>query len=223
MSDAHPHHEELANALTHGVGVVASVAGGAALITLAAIFGNAWQIASASVFVTCLVMLYTASTLYHSFRDETIKRRLKIFDHCAIYLLIAGTYTPFTLIALRGVWGWSLFAAVWTLALAGVVFKLFFTGRFKLVSTILYVALGWIVIVAIVPLTRSLSGWALGWLFAGGIAYTAGTYFYHNERVRYSHAIWHLFVLGGSVLHYAAVVTQVAFADAGSAVVMTAD
>ena len=112
---------------------------------------------------------------------------------------------------------------MWTLALAGVVFKLFFTGRFKLVSTILYVALGWIVIVAIVPLTRSLSVWALGWLFAGGVAYTAGTYFYHNDRVRYSHAIWHLFVLGGSVMHFAAVVTQVAFADAGGLAALSSD
>jgi len=216
----HPHREELANALIHGVGVVASVAGGAALITLAAVFGNAWQIASASVFATTLILLYTASTLYHSFRDQTIKARLKIFDHCAIYLLIAGTYTPFTLIGLRGVWGWSLFAVIWTLALAGVVFKLFFTGRFKLISTALYVAMGWIVIVAIVPLTHSLSRWALGWLFAGGVSYTLGTFFYLNAKLRYSHAIWHLFVLGGSIMHFAAVVTQVAFALDGPAMVV---
>jgi hemolysin III len=222
LSAAPSHREELANALTHGVGVVASVAGGAALITLAAVFGNAWQIASATVFVTCLILLYTASTLYHSFRDETIKRRLKVLDHCAIYLLIAGTYTPFTLIALRGVWGWSLFGVVWTLALAGVIFKLYFTGRFKLVSTLLYIAMGWIVVVAIVPLWRSLTPWALGWLFAGGISYTAGTFFYHNPRVRYSHAIWHLFVLAGSAMHFAAVVTQVAYAG-GGVVALTAD
>lgn len=220
VTPVHTHREELANALIHGVGVVASVAGGAALITLAAVFGNAWQIASATVFATTLILLYTASTLYHSFRDEAIKRRLKVLDHCAIYLLIAGTYTPFTLIGLRGVWGWSLFAVIWTLALAGIVFKLFFTGRFKLVSTLLYVAMGWIVVVAIVPLMNSLSRWALVWLFAGGIAYTLGTFFYMSKRLRYSHAIWHLFVLAGSVMHFAAVVTQVAFALGGGAAIV---
>src|SRR5690606_86448 len=133
------HREELANALTHGLGAAAALAGGAVLITLAAIFGNGWQLGAAIVFGVSLLLLYLASTLYHSFRHPVLKGRLKVFDHCAIYLLIAGTYTPFTLVGLRGPWGWGLFAAIWSLALAGVVFKLFYTGRFKRASTLVYV------------------------------------------------------------------------------------
>jgi hemolysin III len=209
MSENPQHREEFFNALTHGAGIVASVVGGAVLITLSAVFGDVWRIVGASIFVASLILLYTASTLYHVARHEVVKARLKVFDHCAIFVLIAGTYTPFTLVGLRGNWGWALFGVIWTLAVIGVVFKLFFTGRFKRASTIIYVAMGWLVIVAIVPLLRAVSTWGLLWLFAGGVAYTAGTFFYHNDRIRHSHAIWHLFVLGGSVLHFAAVVTQV--------------
>ena len=201
--------EELANALTHGLGATAALVGGAVLITLAALYGDGWQLASAIVFGTCLLMLYLASTLYHAVQHPVVKGRLKVFDHCAIYLLIAGTYTPFTLIGLRGPWGWSLFAAIWTLALAGVVFKLFYTGRFKLLSTAIYITMGWLVIVAIKPLLGALDGWTLGWMFAGGAFYTLGTVFYHRPSLPYSHAIWHLFVLGGSVCHYVAVMAQV--------------
>ena len=135
--------EEIASALTHGLGAVAALAGSAVLITLAAIYGDAWQLASAIVFGVALLLLYTASTLYHAIQHPIAKGRLKVFDHCAIYLLIAGTYTPFTLIGLRGPWGWGMFIAIWTLALAGVIFKLFFTGRFKLLSTAIYIAMGW--------------------------------------------------------------------------------
>src|SRR5690606_13149319 len=205
----HPHREEIASALTHGMGAVASVAGGAVLITLAAVFGDGWQLAGAVVFVTTLILLYTASTLYHAFRHEPIKARLKVFDHCAIFLLIAGTYTPFTLIGLRGGWGWSLFGMVWTLAVLGVIFKLFFTGRFKRLSTIIYIGMGWLVLIAIQPMTELLTGWTLFWLFTGGLFYTLGTLFYHNEKLPYSHAIWHLFVLAGSVSHFIAVSSQV--------------
>ena len=201
--------EELANALTHGLGATAALAGGAVLITLAALHGNGWQLAGAVVFGTCLLLLYLASTLYHAIQHPVAKGRLKVFDHCAIYLLIAGTYTPFTLIGLRGPWGWSMFAAIWGLALAGVVFKLFYTGRFKLLSTIIYLAMGWLVIVAIKPLLDALDGWTLGWLLAGGLCYTLGTVFYHRPSLRYSHAIWHLFVVAGSVCHYVAVMAQV--------------
>ena len=216
--DAHPHHphphaahlrEEFANALTHGVGIVASVIGGATLITLAAISGDTRQIVSAAVFTATLILLYTASTLYHAFHEAAVKARLKVLDHCAIFLLIAGTYTPFTLIALRGGWGWSLFGVIWALAVAGVVFKLFFTGRFRRLSTLIYIAMGWLVIVAMGPLVEALPAWTLGLLIAGGIAYTAGTFFYHRPRLPYAHAIWHLFVLAGSVLHFAAVAMQV--------------
>jgi hemolysin III len=201
--------EEFANALTHGLGATAALAGGAVLITLAALYGDGWQLASAIVFGTSLLLLYLASTLYHAVQHPVVKGRLKVFDHCAIYLLIAGTYTPFTLIGLRGPWGWSLFAAIWSLALAGVVFKLFYTGRFKLLSTAIYIAMGWLVIVAIKPLLGALDGWTLGWMFAGGAFYTLGTVFYHRPSLPYSHAIWHLFVLGGSVCHYVAVMAQV--------------
>jgi hemolysin III len=200
-----PHREELVNALTHGVGVVAGLAGGAALITLAAVFGEARQIVAASIFVTALVLLYTASTLYHAVRHERIKSRLKIFDHCAIFVMIAGTYTPFTLISLEGSLGWTLFGVIWTMAVAGIVFKLFFTGRFQRLSTVMYVAMGWLVIVAIGPLAAALETWTLVWLFGGGVAYTVGTFFYHRPQIRYSHAIWHGFVLLGSVAHFVAV------------------
>ena len=201
--------EEWVNALTHGLGAIAALAGGAVLITLAAVYGDAWQLAGAIVFGICLLLLYVASTLYHAVAYPQAKARLKVFDHCAIYLLIAGTYTPFTLIGLRGPWGWGLFAAIWTLALAGVVFKLFYTGRFPRLSTLIYVAMGWLVLVALKPLLGALDGWTLGWLFAGGACYTLGTVFYHRPSLRYSHAIWHLFVVAGSVCHYVAVMAQV--------------
>ena len=200
---------EIASALTHGLGAVAALAGGAVLITLAAIHGDGWQLGASIVFGVSLLLLYVASTLYHSIQHPVAKGRLKVFDHCAIYVLIAGTYTPFTLIGLRGPWGWGLFIAIWTLALAGVVFKLFYTGRFKLLSTAIYIAMGWLVLVAIKPMLNSLDAWTLGWLLAGGLFYTLGTYFYHRESIRFSHAIWHLFVIGGSVCHFIAVTAQV--------------
>jgi len=215
-SHPHAHHsreehfrEELANALTHGLGATAALAGGAVLVTLAALHGDGWQLTGAIVFGASLLLLYVASTLYHAVPHPTAKARLKVLDHCAIYLLIAGTYTPFTLVGLRGPWGWSLFAAIWVLAVAGVVFKLFFTGRFRLLSTAIYVAMGWLVIVAIRPRRGGLANWRFGWLLAGGLCYTLGTVFYHRPRLRYSHAIWHLFVVAGSVCHYIAVMAQV--------------
>jgi len=207
--EIHSVREEFFNALTHGLGATAALAGGAVLITLAALFGDGWQLAGAIVFGICLLALYLASTLYHAIQHPVAKARLKVVDHCAIYLLIAGTYTPFTLIGLRGPWGWSLFAAIWTLAVAGVIFKLFFTGRFKLLSTGIYIAMGWLVIVAIKPLLGALDAWTTGWLFAGGLFYTLGTVFYHRPSLPYSHAIWHLFVVAGSVCHYVAVMAQV--------------
>jgi hemolysin III len=201
--------EELVNALTHGLGAIAALAGSAVLITLAAVYGDGWQLAGAIVFGICLLLLYVASTLYHAIQRPMAKARLKVVDHCAIYLLIAGTYTPFTLIGLRGPWGWGLFTAIWTLALAGVAFKLFFTGRFKLLSTAIYIAMGWLVIVAIKPLLGALDDWTFGWLLAGGVCYTLGTVFYHRPSLRHSHAIWHLFVVAGSVCHFVAVSAQV--------------
>lgn len=201
--------EELASALTHGLGATAALAGGAVLITLAALYGNGWQLGASIVFGVSLLLLYLASTLYHAAEHPVIKGRLKVFDHCAIYLLIAGTYTPFTLIGLRGKLGWWLFGIIWTLALAGVVFKLFYTGRFRGLSTAIYVAMGWLVVIAIVPVAAALDTWTLSWIIAGGVFYTLGTFFYMRDSIPYAHAIWHLFCIGGSVCHYVAVLAQV--------------
>ena len=203
------HREEIANAITHGVGALASAAAGAVLVTLAAQSGTRLQFVSALVFGTSLLLLYTASTLYHAIPSQSAKRRLKVFDHCAIYTLIAGTYTPFALIGLRGTVGWWLFGVAWGLAALGITFKLFFTGRFKLFSTLVYIGMGWMALFAIRPMITNIQLPSLIWLLAGGVAYTAGTIFYHNERLRYSHAVWHLFVLAGSVCHFIAVISQV--------------
>ncbi|MEM1081366.1 MAG: hemolysin III family protein [Pseudomonadota bacterium] len=209
MSTLQSHREEIVNALTHGIGVVLSIGAGAVLITLAAIHSGAREIVSVSIFVGSLILLYTASTLYHAARHPDTKARLKKLDHCAIFLLIAGTYTPFTIAAMQGPWGWSLFGVVWGLALMGIVFKLFFTGRFKVLSTATYIGMGWLVIIAFAPLVQAVTPTALTWLIIGGVLYTAGTVFYHNDRIPHSHGIWHLFVLAGSISHFTAVMAQV--------------
>lgn len=201
--------EELANAISHGLGAVAALVGGTVLVTLAALRGDVWQLAGGLVFALCLLLLYVASTLYHAARDPVAKARLKVLDHSAIYLLIAGTYTPFTLVGLHGPLGWSLFATIWVLACTGVGFKLFYTGRFKKLSTGIYIAMGWLAIIAIRPMMRILDDATLGWLLAGGLAYTFGTVFY-LRTTRFSHAIWHLFCVAGSVCHYVAVARHVA-------------
>lgn len=203
------HREEIANAVTHGVGALASAAAGAVLVTLAIQSGTRMQMISALVFCCSMLLLYTASTLYHAIPSAAAKRRLKVFDHCAIYTLIAGTYTPFALIGLRGTVGWWLFGVAWGLAAIGVAFKLFFTGRFKLFSTLVYIGMGWMSLFAIQPMIVKIPLSALMWLLAGGLAYTGGTLFYHNEKLRYSHAVWHLFVLAGSACHFIAVISQV--------------
>ena len=201
--------EEIASALTHGFGAVAALAGGVAMISLTALRGDGWQLAAAIVFSASMLLLYIASTLYHAIPHPRAKSALKVLDHCAIYLLIAGTYTPFTLIGLRGDVGQRLFIAIWSLAALGIVFKLFVTGRFKLFSTLVYVAMGWLVLIAIKPVMAALDASTFGWLLAGGIAYTLGTVFYHRPSMRWSHAVWHLFVILGSVCHYIAVMSQV--------------
>jgi len=203
------HREEIANAITHGIGALASAAAGAVLVTLATLHGTRLQMISAIIFCASLVLLYTSSTLYHAIPSPAAKRRLKVFDHCAIYMLIAGTYTPFALIGLRGAVGWWLFGVSWGLAAIGMTFKLFFTGRFKLFSTLVYIGMGWMAVFAIRPMIENIPLSALVWLVVGGVAYTAGTLFYHNERLRYSHAVWHLFVLAGSTCHFVAVISQV--------------
>ena len=201
--------EEIVNALTHGVGVLASTAGGAVLVTLAARFGDLWQVLGTAVYSISLVLLYSASTLYHAVRRRVARARLRVFDHCAIYVLIAGTYTPFMLGALRGAWGWTLLAVVWTLALGGIVYKLFLLGRYPRLSTAMYLAMGWLALAAFPAMLRVLPAATLLWLAAGGLAYTVGTLFFHSRRVPYAHAIWHGFVLAGSACHFVAVLTQV--------------
>jgi hemolysin III len=200
--------EELANALTHGAGAVASAIALAVLVVLAARAGDPWKVVSVAIFGTTLLLLYLASTVYHAARKPRVKARLKVLDHCAIYLLIAGTYTPFTIGVLRGGWGWALFGVVWGLAVAGVVFKMFFTGRFNLASTLVYIGMGWIALIAAGPLIDRLSTASLVWLVLGGVAYTAGTPFYQTNRFRYAHAVWHAFVLAGSVCHVVAIGLQ---------------
>ena len=197
--------EEVANSVTHGLGLLASIIGAVVLVSLAALQGEGWHVASAAVYGATLVALYAASTLYHVFKGTKARDVLRLLDHCAIYLLIAGTYTPVTLVSLRGGWGWALFGAVWALAVAGISFKVFATGRFGYLSTVAYVLMGWICVLALRPILLLLSPGAIALLLAGGVAYTVGTLFYAWERIPYSHAVWHLFVIAGSVCHYLAI------------------
>ena len=200
--------EEIANTITHGIGVPASIVALVILVVRAARGGEAREIVGVAIFGATLCTLYLASTLYHAARHPRVKARLKVFDHSAIYLLIAGTYTPLMIGGLRGAWGWSLFGVIWGLAMLGIGFKLVYTGRFRLVSTLVYIAMGWLALIAAVPLWRSLEPAALAWVVAGGIVYTAGTPMYQAGRFRYAHALWHLFVLGGSVCHAIAIGVQ---------------
>lgn len=204
----HDWREEIWNALTHGIGFLLSLIGGAVLITLAAVRGDQWQLAGAIIFSVSLALLYCSSTLYHAIPHPGAKARLKVFDHCAIFVLIAGTYTPFTLIGLREHGGWWLFAAAWAMATAGIVFKLFYTGRFKGISTLIYLGMGWMAVTTIKPFLEQVPMATLLWLLAGGLAYTFGTVFYMSKR-SYSHALWHGLVLIGSGCHFVAVAGQV--------------
>ncbi|AHY46598.1 hlyIII: channel protein, hemolysin III family [Rubrobacter radiotolerans] len=198
--------EELANALTHGAGLVASVVGTVLMVALTATQGDGWQLASSLVYGTTLISLYTASTLYHALPTPRQKRIMRVLDHSAIYLLIAGTYTPFALVVLRDEGrGWALFGAVWAIAAAGVVFKVLFTGRLNALSTAVYVGMGWLCVIVARPLIESLDPAALLLLAGGGVAYTAGVAFYANRRLPYAHAVWHGFVVTGSLLQFLAI------------------
>ena len=208
----HPYsiHEEIANSITHGIGTVLAIAALCILIVFADRYGNAWHFVSVCIYGTTLILLYAASTLYHSIQNHRVKGILRILDHSAIYLLIAGTYTPFTLVNLRGPWGWWLFGVVWCLALLGVMIQLLPHRGWRVVSMGLYFGMGWAVVVAIKPLVQTVATGGVVLLVLGGLAYTSGIVFYAQEKVRYNHAIWHIFVLAGSALHFFAVLFYVA-------------
>lgn len=205
ISQAEFNSDEWLNTLTHFVGLLLAICAVPVLITLAAIYGNAREVSTFSIFGAALIFTYLSSSLYHYVQPGTLKRFLRRLDHLAIYLLIAGTYTPFVLVGLGGAWGWSLFGILWGLAAIGVAAKLGFGHRFDIISVIAYVIMGWIGLVAIVPLIERLPLPSLVLVLAGGVSYTIGALFYAWEKLRFNHAIWHVFCLGGSVLQFVAV------------------
>lgn len=196
--------EEIASSITHGIGAALSLAALTAMIVVAAWEHDVWKTIACGVFGFSLVLLYLASTLYHALPQGKAKRVFRVLDHCAIFLLIAGTYTPFTLVTLRGPWGWTLFGLTWGLAAAGIVSKCFLTGKLEILSVGIYLLMGWCVVIALRPLLIALPWNGFLWLLSGGIAYTCGVAFY-ALRLRYAHAIWHLFVMAGSICHFCAV------------------
>ncbi len=197
--------EEFANAITHGIGLGLAIAALVVLVVYANLRGDIWHLAGFAVFGLTLITLYLASTIYHSFPDGKWKKTLRIIDHASIFLLIAGTYTPVTLTAMRGPWGWTIFGIVWAIALLGILLKIFFMNKLKYLSLILYIAMGWLIVIAIRPLIESVGTTSLIFLVAGGLFYTLGTIFYAWKNLPYNHAIWHMFVLGGSISHFFAV------------------
>lgn len=199
-----PRHE-FVNAVTHFIGFLFALGGVPVLITVASFNGTATEVATFSIYSASLILLYLVSTVYHAAPPGRAKEVLQSLDHMAVYLLIAGTYTPFLLARLGGVLGWSIFGVLWTLAAIGIGFKVFFTNRYDLASTVAYVLMGWIGLVAIVPLYQALPGSSFAFVLAGGVMYTVGAVFYRWEALPHNHGIWHLFCLAGSVLHFIAV------------------
>lgn len=200
--------EEIASAITHGLGVIFGIVALTLLIVFSALRGTVWHVVSVSIYGATLIILYTMSTLYHAFTKEKIKWLFKIFDHASIYLLIAGTYTPFTLVVLRndGVLGWTLFGVIWALAIIGIILSSFFANKFKFLTAACTLIMGWVVVFAMNPLIKIFVSMgikpAIYWLIGGGVAYTLGVIFYVQKKMPYFHAIWHLFVLLGSVCHF---------------------
>lgn len=197
--------EEFINITSHAVGLVLGVVALAFLFVHAKMHGDIWHIVSFSVFGASLIVLYAASTIYHSTKKPDLRGRMRIVDHASIYILIAGTYTPFTLVTLNGTVGWIMFGVTWGLALTGVILKIFFTGKYSLTSTLMYVFMGWVIVFAIKPLIENLSSEGLFWLVAGGIAYTVGALLYSVKKIKFNHAIFHVFVLMGSGCHFVSV------------------
>jgi hemolysin III len=198
--------EEILNSITHGLGVIFGIVALTVLCVLSAYFGTITHTISYLVYGCSLILLYTSSTLYHALPSPKLKTLFKIFDHSAIYLLIAGTYTPFLILNLGHDIGFTLLAIIWALAIMGIIFKVFFTGKFKLISTLLYVGMGWLIIFAYDPLKDNLRPEGVYWLLAGGVTYTLGTVFYLAKKLKYTHAIWHMFVLAGSIFHFIAII-----------------
>ncbi len=207
ISDArqYPHFEERLNVITHALGLLLSIAALVILVVFASIRGDAWHVVSFTIYGATLVILYLASTLFHSVRKQRLRNKLNIFDHISIYFLIAGTYTPFLLVTIRGPWGWSLFGVIWGLAIAGMIFKIFYAGRYDLLSAIIYVIMGWLIIIALKPMNDNLGSQGLWWLLGGGISYSIGVVFYLLNKLPYNHAIFHIWVLLGSFAHFIAV------------------
>lgn len=197
--------EEIANTLSHGAGLLSAVIAAPFLIFYAAEHGDAWSVAGASVFISTAILLYLTSTVYHATKEGPTKNMFRIFDHAAIFLLIAGTYTPFTLGILRGVWGWTLFGIVWGIAIAGIIFKFTAGVRYPKFSTLLYLMMGWLAILAVKPFWETMPLEGLLWIAAGGLAYTMGIIFFAVPKLRYAHFVWHLFVLAGTASHFIAV------------------
>ncbi|HOW52899.1 MAG TPA: hemolysin III family protein [bacterium] len=194
--------EELFHGITHGIGAALAIAGLVVLVVLAAQKGDAWRIVSFSIYGASLTLLYLASTLYHAFQNERIKRFFRNLDHLSIFLLIAGSYTPVTLITLRGPWGWTLFGLVWGFAICGIVYELLFLGRWKWITVSIYLAMGWLAVIAVKPLLTVMPRGLFWWLLAGGLCYTGGVLFYVRKKMPYHHVLWHLFVLFGSACHF---------------------
>lgn len=197
--------EEWINISSHAVGLVLSVVALTLLVMHANLNGNVWHIVSFSIFGASLIILFAASTVYHSAKNPDVRARLRIVDHASIYVLIAGTYTPFTLVTLNGSTGWTIFGITWGMALCGIVLKLFFTGRYSLLSTLMYVFMGWVIIFAIKPLVENLSSEGLFWLVLGGVSYTVGAILYSIKKIKFNHAIFHVFVLLGAFCHFVSV------------------
>ena len=197
--------EEKININSHAIGFILSLIASVLLVTHASLHGNVWHVVSFSIFGASLIILYIASTFYHSAGKPELRSRLRIIDHASIYVLIAGTYTPFTLVTLKGPIGWSIFGITWGMALTGIILKLFFTGKYKLISTLMYVFMGWVIIFAIKPLINNFPLEGLRWLIAGGMAYTIGAILYSMKKIKFNHAIFHIFVFIGSFSHFVAV------------------
>jgi hemolysin III len=202
--------EELLNRVTHGLGALLSVVGLVFLLTRPQVLADGWRLFSCAIYCGTLVIFYLMSTIYHTVRSPGVKYVFRIMDHASIYLVIAGTYTPFALVSLRATWGWTIFIVIWVLAIAGTVLKLFMTHRLRILGPLLYIAMGWLIVIPIKPLLAAVPLAGIVWLFAGGLAYTLGVAFYAWEALHNNHAIWHLFVLAGSACHYVAIYGYVA-------------